>query len=175
MSKTLIISGTNRKEALTQVVAKKYHSLFIQELDVETKFFSLENLPNDFLFAETYGNRSAAFESWIQNHVIWADRFVFLLPEYNGSFPGVMKLFIDGISPKFFWDKKAALVGIASGRAGNLRGMDHFTHVLNHIKVNVYWNKVPISGADKLIANNELVDLNTIEVLQKQIKGFLTF
>jgi NAD(P)H-dependent FMN reductase len=48
--------------------------------------------------------------------------------------PGSLKLFIDACSVREykqnFKGKKAALVGIASGRAGNLRGMDHLTGVM---------------------------------------------
>jgi chromate reductase, NAD(P)H dehydrogenase (quinone) len=175
MSKTLIISGTNRKGALTQIVANKYFELLSQTEQTETKFFSLENLPKDLAFSETFGQRSAEYDAFINENIDWADKYVFLIPEYNGSFPGIMKLLIDSIQPKHFNFKKAALVGVSTGRAGNLRGIAHFSEVLNHIKVNVYFDKPPISLADKLISNNELTDVATIEVLARQIKGFLAF
>ncbi len=175
MSKTLIISGTNRKGALTQIVAKKYFELYSQNNMAETKYFSLENLPNTIAFSETFGQRSAEYETFINENIAWADKFVFLIPEYNGSFPGIIKLMIDSIQPKHFNFKKAAIVGVATGRAGNLRGMAHFSEVLNHIKVNVYFDKPPVSLADKLISDNELSDAATIEVLNRQIKGFLAF
>jgi chromate reductase, NAD(P)H dehydrogenase (quinone) len=175
MSKTLIISGTNRKSALTQIVAKKYFELYSQNNAAETKYFSLENLPDTIAFSETFGQRSAEYETFINENIAWADKFVFLIPEYNGSFPGIIKLMIDSIQPKHFNFKKAAIVGVATGRAGNLRGMAHFSEVLNHIKVNVYFDKPPVSLADKLISDNELTDTATIEVLNRQIKGFLAF
>jgi chromate reductase, NAD(P)H dehydrogenase (quinone) len=175
MSKTLIISGTNRKGALTQIVANKYFELLSQTEQTETKLFSLENLPKDLAFSETFGQRSPEFDTFINENITWADKYVFLIPEYNGSFPGIMKLLIDSIPPKHFNFKKAALVGVSTGRAGNLRGIAHFSEVLNHIKINVYFDKQPISLADKLISDNELTDAATIEVLTKQIKGFLAF
>jgi chromate reductase, NAD(P)H dehydrogenase (quinone) len=175
MSKTLIISGTNRKGALSQIVANKYFELLSQTEQTETKLFSLENLPKDIAFSETFGQRSSEFDTFINENIVWADRFVFIIPEYNGSFPGIMKLLIDCIPPKHFNFKKAALLGVSTGRAGNLRGIAHFSEVLNHIKVNVYFDKPPISLADKLISNSELNDTATLEVLTKQINGFLAF
>jgi chromate reductase, NAD(P)H dehydrogenase (quinone) len=175
MSKTLIVSGTNRKDALTQIVAKKYIELYEQNTTSEVKLLSLENLPPSIAFSETYGKRSAEFDVLIEQNITWADKYIFISPEYNGGMPGILKLFIDAIHPKHFHFKKAALVGVSTGRAGNLRGMDHLTEVLNHIRVNVYWDKIPISVVDKLIIDQKLSDSSTLEVLKKQIIGFQTF
>jgi chromate reductase, NAD(P)H dehydrogenase (quinone) len=175
MSKTLIVSGTNRKGALSQIVAKKYFELYQQNSAAEVQFFSLENLPSDIAFAETYGKRSPEFESLIEKYFIWADKFVFVLPEYNGGMPGILKLMIDSIHPKHFHHKKAALVGVSTGRAGNLRGLDHLNDVLNHIRINVLWDKIPISSVDKLIVDSELQDFATLEVLTKQMIAFDAF
>ena len=50
-----------------------------------------------------------AFEP-IQEIVTKTDKFIFVIPEYNGSFPGVLKVFIDACSfPESFYEKKAAL------------------------------------------------------------------
>ncbi len=175
MSKTLIVSGTNRKGALSQIVAQKYFELYQQNSNAEVQFFSLENLPNDIAFAETYGQRSQAFEQMIESYIVWADKFVFILPEYNGGMPGILKLMIDSIHPKHFHHKKAALVGVSTGRAGNLRGLDHLNDVLNHVRINVFWNKIPISLVDKLIVDTELKDLATVEVLTNQMIAFDAF
>ena len=39
-----------------------------------------------------------------------SEKFVFIVPEYNGSFPGVLKTFIDGLAfPDTFEQKKNVL------------------------------------------------------------------
>ena len=83
-----------------------------------------------------------------------ADKFWFVFPEYNGGIPGMLKLFLDAISVRAykatFHGKKACLTGISTGRAGNLRGLDQLTNILNYLQVIVHPNKVPISSISRL-------------------------
>ena len=71
-------------------------------------------------------------------------------------------MFIDALSVRkyeeTFSGKVAALIGIASGRAGNLRGMEHLTGVLNFLKMHVYPDKLPISGIKEIIDNSGELD-----------------
>ncbi|MCC6838141.1 MAG: NAD(P)H-dependent oxidoreductase, partial [Bacteroidia bacterium] len=89
------------------------------------------------------------------------------------SYPGILKLFFDAIHPDLNRGKKVGLVGVASGRAGNLRGMEHLTGVLNYLGMHVHPNKLPISSVLALInESGDLVDLNTLKVLEKHISDF---
>jgi NAD(P)H-dependent FMN reductase len=102
------------------------------------------------------------------------------VPEYNGSFPGSVKLFIDACTvreySRNFKDKKAALVGIASGRAGNLRGMDHLTGVLNYLGMTVMPDKLPISSIFKLKnGNGEVTDEDTLKIMEAHAKAFTAY
>jgi chromate reductase len=73
-------------------------------------------------------------------------------------------------------ENKACLVGVSTGRAGNLRGMEHLTNILNYLKINVYHNKLPISRVDTLLdANGNLTDVETQKVVDWQLEGFLKF
>src|SRR5690606_6582644 len=99
---------------------------------------------------------------------------------YNGSFPGVLKMFIDACSvrqsAKTFEGKKAAMAGLAAGKAGNIRGMDHLTGVLNYLGTVVMPYKLPISGADMLVdRNGEIADADTQALMIKLVKEFIAF
>jgi NAD(P)H-dependent FMN reductase len=73
-------------------------------------------------------------------------------------------------------ENKACLVGVSTGRAGNLRGMEHLTNILNYLKINVYHNKLPISRVDTLMdAQGNLTDADTLKVIDWQLEGFLKF
>ena len=100
--------------------------------------------------------------------------FVIISPEYNGSFSGALKLFFDTSRVHLcWWHKTALLVGVATGRAGNLRGMDHLTGVLNHMKVMVHFNKLPISTVDKLLTEDgKITDELTIKAINHQLNEF---
>jgi chromate reductase, NAD(P)H dehydrogenase (quinone) len=72
--------------------------------------------------------------------------------------------------------KKALLTGISTGRAGNLRGMDHLTGSLNYLNVLVHPNKLPISMVDKLLSGGiRIQDSATVEAIEKQVDQFIAF
>lgn len=139
----LIISGTNRKHSNSLKVAKFYQEQ-LKRKGEDFDLLSLEEIPANIGESDLYGNRSDAF-SVIQEKVSAAKKFVFIIPEYNGSYPGILKLFIDACSyPASFHHKKAALVGVSSGKYGNIRGLDHFTGVCNYMRMHVLPLKIHI-------------------------------
>lgn len=175
MSKIVVLSCTNRHDSYTLRVSKLYEEM-LKNKGVSCELFSFESLPVNLLFSDTYGNRSAEFEAIIE-HVIKPNRhFLFVVPEYNGGFPGVLKLFLDAVHPREWTNKKACLVGVSSGRAGNLRGMEHLTGVLNYLKMNVFYNKLPISQIDKILdTEGKFIQPEQKTVCDHQLSGFIDF
>lgn len=168
-----IISATNRPQSNTLKIAQNYAQL-IEKQGVESKLFSLEQLPSDFITTDLYNKRSENFQQLLNEFIIPAEKFVFIVPEYNGSFPGVLKTFLDAVHPDTNRGKKVALVGVATGRAGNLRGMDHLTGILHYLGMHILPNKQPISSVLALLnADGSLKDEYTIKVLEKQIGEFV--
>ena len=162
----LIISGTNRVGSNTLKVAKEYKRLLKEKL-IDAELLSLEGL--------NLLDRDAAFEKIENEIIIPADKYIFISPEYNGSFPGALKLLFDtGKTHELWWNKKAMLTGVSTGRAGNLRGMDHLSGILNHIKVTVHPNKLPISSVNEVL-NEEgvLTDDILIKAINQQLDEFI--
>ena len=144
----LIISGTNRAHSYSLKVAE-YYQQQLQELGESWEILPLTSLPNDLLSSDLYGKSSPSFAS-IQERVNQAEKFIFIIPEYNGSFPGVLKVFIDACAfPSSFAHKKAALIGLSSGKYGNIRGVDHFTGVCNYMRLHVLPLKIHIPAVHK--------------------------
>src|SRR6187549_3018486 len=138
----LIISGTNRVGSNTLKVAKEYQRI-LKEKSIDSALLSLEGV--------NLLTRDAAFEKIENEMIIPTDHYIIISPEYNGSFPGALKLLFDtGKTHALWWYKKALLTGVSTGRAGNLRGMDHLASVLHYLKVMVHPNQLPISSVDKL-------------------------
>ncbi len=170
-----IFSATNRSDSNTELVAKNYKKL-AEDQGSEAQVYSFRDLPEDFLLAENYGDSPESFSQVLQEMILPVDRFVFVIPEYNGSYPGITKLFLDTIKPGVWQGKKAALVGVATGRAGNLRGMDHLAAVLNYLKMEVYSQKIPLSSVHQhLNESGQIAFEEYNDLLSKQIKGFLKF
>jgi len=162
-----IISGTNRSNSHTEKVASIYQTILKQN-GIEAEIFSLKDI--DVL------KRNEHFSQIEKGFLIPADKFILIIPEYNGTFPGVLKAMID-ISDvkKVWWGKKALLTGVSTGRAGNLRGMDQITGSLNHMKVIVHHNKLPLSSIDKIMDANGQLNADTLHAIEDQINEFINF
>ena len=177
-----IISGTNRQDNKTVAFARHVYNLMQTESNTEVKFLDLAAMPTDWFHALMYqeDGQTASLRKIQDDCILPAKKFIFVIPEYNGSMPGTVKLFIDACSIRNYADnfkgKKAALIGCSSGRAGNLRGMEHLTGVLNYLGCTVMPNRLPISQISGLMnAKNEITDEKTLEILEKFAKEFTAF
>ncbi|MBD1430647.1 MULTISPECIES: NADPH-dependent FMN reductase [Sphingobacterium] len=171
----LIISGTNRLGSNSLKVAN-YYKAELNRKSEQWEIFSLEDLPHDILFTDLYGKRSEAFSA-IQAKVSAAQKFIFIIPEYNGSYPGVLKIFIDACAyPSSFANKKAALVGVSTGKYGNIRGVDHFTGVCNYVRMHVLPLKIHVPHIqNELDPSGCFVDPITLKFIDEQIEEILRF
>lgn len=154
-----IISGTNRVGSNTRKIAQYYYDQLKPHID-SLNFISLEEIQ--------VHERSKELIELEKNILIPTQLFLIVMPEYNGSFPGVLKTFIDHTDiRKVWWHKKAMIVGLGDGRGGNLRGLDQLTNVLHYLKVLVHPYKLPMSnisnslnadGSFKLLSLKDEVD-----------------
>ncbi|MCJ8211903.1 NAD(P)H-dependent oxidoreductase [Mucilaginibacter sp. RS28] len=168
-----IVASTNRPGSSTLKVAR-YYQRKLAEKGVEATLLSLIDLPHDVIKTDMYGARSEAFKP-IQKLVTDTEKFIFIIPEYNGSFPGVLKVFIDACDfPQSFYDKKALLVGVSSGKYGNIRGVEHFTGVCNYINLHVHPNRIHIPAVHKdLDAEGNFTQPDTTRFVDEQLERFL--
>ncbi len=163
-----IIAGTNRPNSNTLKVALEYSRL-LDEKGVTHKLLSLHDVD--------VTQKSEAL-TLLQSDFLWeASKIIIVMPEYNGSYPGILKLLIDNSDIAKSWHhKKVLLTGVATGRAGNLRGMEHLTGSLLHMKMLVHPNRLPISLVDKLLdAENHFADAGTLNAIHQQLDEFIKF
>ena len=175
-----VISGTNRKNSECLKFARLYFEMLKESTEEEVKLLALEHIPYDWFFPEMYTRQAPSLKRLQDEYILPATKFVFVTPEYNGSFPGAVKLFIDACTVRKytsnFKGKKAALVGIATGRAGNLRGMEHLTGVLNFLGTVVMPDKLPISRiSDLKDGEGDVIDEGTLEAMRIHALEFLEF
>ena len=162
-----IISGTNRMGSHTEKVAAQYRH-FLKTLNIDAVVFSLKDF--DPL------KRDENFLKMERDILIPTQKFIFIIPEYNGSYPGVLKAMIDNSDIRKAWHyKKALLTGVATGRAGNLRGMDHLSDTLHYLKMHVHYNKLPISVIDKVMDAEGNLDEYTCNAIQLQVQEFINY
>lgn len=170
-----IVSGTNRPGSNTLKVAKYYQQVMAKK-GVEAKLLSLNSLPANLIQTDLYGQRSEAFMPFLEL-VNQSTKFVFVIPEYNGSFPGVLKTFIDACEfPASFYDKKCCLLGISSGKYGNIRGIDHFSGVCSYLHLNVLPLRLHIPAIkNEIDQEGNLFQEDTLRFTNDQIDKFLAY
>ena len=146
----LIVATTNRKNSKTYKVAEYYKNL-LQRMDVESDILSKERMDA-------------------------ATKFVFIVPEYNGSFPGVLKTFIDGLGwPNSVSNKKAALVGISDGVLGGAFALSHLTDVFHYLSCHVLSNMVRIPYMKKNFTDGEIHDELIRQLMDTQARALVDF
>lgn len=175
-----IISGTNRPNSKTKIIAD-YCYRFVLDSGLKCQMIDLVDLNVPLLSSEMYSESGQhEYISEIQEKfLIDSDHWLIVSPEYNGSFPGILKLFLDAVSVRrlkeTFSDKKITLIGIASGRAGNFRGMEHLTGILNYLKMIVMPNKLPISSVNKVISKEGIIEKEASAELNEFLQEMLAF
>jgi NAD(P)H-dependent FMN reductase len=173
-----IVAGTNRPQAKTLEIAHYYKNLLDQQPSpVESRILDLAQLPADFTVSALYANsgKNTAFNA-LRAQMDESDKYVFVVPEYNNSFPGVLKAFIDGLSyPNSLVHKKCALVGISDGVQGNALGLSHLSDVFNYLGLNVLAQKVRIPLMKKNFVNGSVNDPFIANLLQEQAQLLLAF
>lgn len=171
-----IISATNRPKALTKSFSLYYQSL-LNEKKIDSQILDLSLLPQDFAFSALYQNagKNAQFNEF-QKVIDQYEKFVFIVPEYNGSFPGVVKTFIDGLRyPDSFQSKKIALIGLSAGVQGGALALSHLTDIFHYLNAEVLGLKVKLSQINQYFKDNQLDNKIYLQFLEQQIARFLVF
>ncbi len=171
-----LISSTNRKPSVTRKIVALYEKLLLDK-SVSSQVVDLADLPIDFLGTALYENsgQNTAFNP-VRELMLEAEKYVFVVPEYNGSFPGVLKLFIDGLAyPNTFKGKKCALVGLSSGVQGSALAMSHLTDIFNYAKMHVLAEKPKLLQIDGNLRDGELTNPLYLQLLNEQIDSLIKF
>lgn len=171
----LILSGTNRPASNTLKIAKLILAQYRRH-DLSAELLDLTDLPPSVFLPSVYASKPPEFMA-IQQQVLDAAGLHVVTPEYNGSFPGILKYFIDLLKfPQSFDRKPVAFVGISDGAFGGLRPVEQLQMVFGYRNAHVYPDRVFIAGIkNKLDPDGNLNDSALTERIAKQTHGFAKF
>lgn len=174
MNHIAIISGTNRENnrslQIATHLAEIYHSL-----EAPTKVLDLSLLPEDIFRPSAYATKPASFDPWAKT-ILGADGVLMVIPEYNGSFPGILKYFIDLLPfPEAFEERPVAFVGIAGGSWGALRAVEHMQGVVGYRNAHVFPGRVFLPTVGIHFSPDGKLTKDLEDRLQRQAEGFLKF
>ncbi|MFQ3224695.1 MAG: chromate reductase [Lentimonas sp.] len=171
---TLVV-GTNRPHASSRKIAIELKALY-EDLGVEVTLLDLADLPAEIFHPGAYGEKPAAFTPFV-DAVLGADGLHVVTPEYNGGFPGVLKLFIDILPfPESFEGRAVAFIGVAAGQFGALCPVEQLQQIFGYRNASLFPNRVFIPAVHTVLNEaGQLTDAKLIERLAAQAKGFAEF
>ncbi len=170
MKKIIIIVGSLRKDSinlkLANILANKLRNY---EVSIEV----LNNIP---LFNEDIEFPSPDSVTKLRNKIIDSEGIIFVTPEYNHSYSGVLKNTIDWLSRSIddntgqvLSQKKAAFCGFSYSISGSTSAQDDLVQLLNLLNMKIMnYPRLTIPGKSLPLENN-------IEYIDKYINSINEF
>ncbi len=170
-----VIAGSNRPGSKTLEVATLVRRQ-IDELGEHLRFIDLADLPLEIFAPTSYASRPPSFGAF-QAAVLEADGIITVVPEYNGSFPGVLKYFIDMLEfPASLYEKPAAFIGLSASRWGAVRAVEQLEMVFQYRQAHLFGRRCFIPDIGEVLdASGRLKDEVLADRLGRTVRDFIRF
>jgi NAD(P)H-dependent FMN reductase len=170
-----VISGTNRPNSNTRTVADLVHDV-LKESGEKVELLDLAELPLEIFAGAAYASKPESFARF-QSAVLSTDGVLTVVPEYNGSFPGVLKHFIDMLRfPESLYEKPAAFIGISSGRWGGVRAVEHLEMIFQYRHAHLFGRRCFIPHIKTALdTSGRSANSDTTDRLRKTALAFAGF
>lgn len=175
MNPILIIAGTNRPSSNAAKLAAILKAAYDRH-SVTTEVYSLAEMPASLFSPAAYATKPPEWVA-VQDRVVRSAGLHVIVPEYNGSYPGVLKHFIDMLKfPESFERKPVAFVGEAAGQWGALRAVEQLEGVFGYRNAHRYPKRIFIPAVHtKFDAAGAFSDEAILKMLDEQCAGFARF
>jgi len=170
-----VIAGTNRPGSNTLTVAQLVQTILVNNGDQVT-FLNLAELPPDLMAGTSYAAKPDGFEVF-QESILAVRGILTVVPEYNGSFPGILKYFVDMLRfPESLYEKPSGFIGLSSGRWGAVRAVEQLQMVFQYRHAHLYGRRVFIPDVGNAIdGTGNLVDPDLAQRVKDMVCGFSMF
>jgi NAD(P)H-dependent FMN reductase len=170
-----IISGTDRPKSWALKLSKYISNIYTQK-NIDAEVISLEDFPLADVVGGKYGKEIPSIKKF-RDPILNADALIFVIPEYNGGFPGILKMFIDYLPfPGAFEKMPMAFIGEASGAFGALRSVEQFQMIANYRNALQFPERVFIPRVSKEFdPETGLKDEFKQKLLDSQVENFIKF
>jgi chromate reductase len=168
-----VISGTDRANSNSLKVAKMLVEDY-RALNASVDLLDLQQLDFTEVAGANYRGTKGTFAAGVER-VTRADGLVIVVPEYNGSFPGALKLFIDYWRyPDSYENRPIAFVGLGA-KWGGLRPVEHLQQVFAYRNAFLFPNRVFITNVSDVFRDGKVHDALISDLLKVQTRDFLKF
>lgn len=169
-----IFISTDRPLSQSEAFAKFLSTKYLNA-GAEVQLLSVADFPIDEVIGGKYGQLLPKVEAF-NDRFLDCDGIVFVVPEYNGSFPGILKLFMDYLPfPQALINTPLCFNGLASGAFGALRAVEQLQMICNYRNAPMFPERVFIQRLSQNFVNGEIKDELTRTLLDQQVVGFVKF
>ncbi len=169
-----IISGTNRKGSRSFEMSQLLQKMYAEKSE-KVEIIDLKDVGINELDESHYGAPKPKKMSDVLDKINRADGLIFVVPEYNGSLPGVLKYFIDHWKyPDAFEFRPVCFVGLG-GMFGGLRAVEQLQMILGYRNAFIFPERIFLTNVWNIFKDGKLSDPVALGLLEKQIIGFQKF
>jgi NAD(P)H-dependent FMN reductase len=130
-----VILGTTRKGRMSASAARFMVGQIEKRDGIKTELIDISELP---MPVDDAGE--AIKDPTFSEKMAMADALVIVTPEYNHSFPGLLKHVLDSCLKEYI-HKAAGIVGVSAGPFGGVRAIQDFLPVIRELGlVNIFWD-----------------------------------
>ena len=130
-----VILGTTRKGRMSAHAAQFMVKQIGRRENIATELIDIADLP---MPADNAGEEIK--DNAFSGKMAMADALVIVTPEYNHSFPGLLKHVLDTCLKEYI-HKAAGIVGVSAGPFGGVRVIQDFLPVIRELGlVNIFWD-----------------------------------
>lgn len=151
--KITLILGTNRERNNSSKVAK----IALEHLKSKKEFETI------YVDCNEYINKVEEYKNIINE----SDGIIIISPEYNHSFPGILKTLLDSAKKEYFY-KVASVIGVSSGSFGGSRVIEHLVPVLREVRMTTTRDSTYVTNVGEIDENTE-----KIEEIKNHLDGML--
>lgn len=171
-----IISGTDRPNSNALKIAGYLRERYKERDDVVPRVIDLRAFPIDEVSGGPYGKDLPSVAAF-NRPLLEADGLVVVCPEYNGGYPGILKLFIDYLPfPSALEKKPVCFVGEANGAFGALRAVEQLQQVFAYRNAYVFPEHVFIPRVNRNFDPDVGIrDAFQQQLLDNQVKNFIRY
>jgi NAD(P)H-dependent FMN reductase len=136
-----IIVGTDRVGSNSKRIADVVYDLY-KEAGEDVEIIELTDVMKGLVASPQYGNVTHPVLKAATDKIEQSDGLIVVTPEYNGSFPGALKYFIDHFRyPEAFEARPVCFIGIG-GMFGGLRPVEHLQQVFGYRNAYVFPQRI---------------------------------
>lgn len=168
------MSATDRPNSNALKVSEYASTILSEKADVT--ILSLMDFPLQDVVGGKYGDDIKSVQKFNETFLD-TDGVLFVVPEYNGGFPGILKVFFDYLPfPKALKGMPVSLIGEAAGAFGALRPVEQFSQLLTYRKAVIFPERMFIQRVnDAFDENRGMVAESMEKLLRQQLNNFPDF